>query len=554
MLRSWAKLARDRRDRSSSSSRRRGSGDVAERRGECASPRRARGRGARAPRPRPRARAAVRRERAARDRQGGDREARGGVRAAGRGAESGEARAEGRARRPPRRSPTAPTRAPTSTTGCALKTLQGLRARARPSLASSSTRGAASGARAADDVVERARAVHPERARRAVAVLRPRDADRPGDAGVGPGRRRWRSTRPARRATAGWRSPRRAAASGRTDDALADHVAVERRRRTTCRRRRSARSTSTPRNDVLYAGSGEPNGSSDSEAGLGPVQVDRLRRLVDAGARAASPVATNRAIGAIAVDPTDPDTIYIGTALARHGSSSVNGGRRTPPGRAAAGRLPVDRRRADVRRSSRTSPTRRCRTRRRPTPGSTSSPAGSRSCCSTRTTPTSSTRRCSATGSGGPTSRARNPTWEQVFHTMNQNDFTGPDEFIGDSTRRRDRVRLRRPRRRTRGSSSATPPTTGRSTATTRPRRRGRGATTTRRRSSATPTGICPPSDPMGDDVQHRQRLGRAVERRPGRPGLRRSTTTARTASAATTAWSRTRRARGRGRSGTWAR
>ena len=50
--------------------------------------------------------------------------------------------------------------------------------------------------------------------------------------------------------------------------------------------------------------------------------------------------------------------------------------------------------------------------------------------------------------------------------------------------RRRDRVRLRRPRRRRRGSSSATPPTTGRSTATTRRRRRGPGATTTR--SSAT--------------------------------------------------------------------
>ena len=26
------------------------------------------------------------------------------------------------------------------------------------------------------------------------------------------------------------------------------------------------------------------------------------------------------------------------------------------------------------------------------------------------------------------------PTWRQVFHTMNQNDFTDPNEFIGDST------------------------------------------------------------------------------------------------------------------------
>ena len=83
--------------------------------------------------------------------------------------------------------------------------------------------------------------------------------------------------------------------------------------------------------DTVYAGSGEPNGSSDSEAGLG------LFRSTDSGATwelvpGSADAATNRSIGSIAVDPTDPDTIYIGTALARHGSSSVNGGRRTPPG------------------------------------------------------------------------------------------------------------------------------------------------------------------------------------------------------------------------------
>ena len=42
-------------------------------------------------------------------------------------------------------------------------------------------------------------------------------------------------------------------------------------------------------------------------------------------------MAINRSIGAIAVKPGDPSTIYIGTDVARHGSSSVNGGRRTPP-------------------------------------------------------------------------------------------------------------------------------------------------------------------------------------------------------------------------------
>ena len=81
---------------------------------------------------------------------------------------------------------------------------------------------------------------------------------------------------------------------------------------------------------VLYAGSGEPNGSGDSEAGLG------LFRSSDFGATwhlvpGSASVATDRSIGAIAVDPTDPDTIYIGTDVARHGSSAVNGGRRTPP-------------------------------------------------------------------------------------------------------------------------------------------------------------------------------------------------------------------------------
>ena len=56
-------------------------------------------------------------------------------------------------------------------------------------------------------------------------------------------------------------------------------------------------------------------------------------------------VATNRSIGAIAIKPGSPSTIVIGTAVARHGSSSVNGGRRTPPGRAGARLLLVDERR-----------------------------------------------------------------------------------------------------------------------------------------------------------------------------------------------------------------
>jgi hypothetical protein len=88
---------------------------------------------------------------------------------------------------------------------------------------------------------------------------------------------------------------------------------------------------------TLYAGSGEQNGSGDSEAGLG------LYKSTDFGAswslvgppeldkKGSRAVAINRSIGSIAVDPANANTIYIGTALARHGSASVNGGRRTPP-------------------------------------------------------------------------------------------------------------------------------------------------------------------------------------------------------------------------------
>src|SRR3954470_1467192 len=82
--------------------------------------------------------------------------------------------------------------------------------------------------------------------------------------------------------------------------------------------------------DTLYAGSGEPNGSSDSEAGVG------LFRSTDGGVTwslvpGSAAVARDRSIGSIAIN-RDDGTIWIGTDLARHGSSSSNGGRRTPPG------------------------------------------------------------------------------------------------------------------------------------------------------------------------------------------------------------------------------
>ncbi|GAA1941443.1 WD40/YVTN/BNR-like repeat-containing protein [Nocardioides marmoribigeumensis] len=88
--------------------------------------------------------------------------------------------------------------------------------------------------------------------------------------------------------------------------------------------------------NTLYAGSGEPNGSGDSEAGLGlfkSTDGGRSWSLVPGSAS----VATNRSIGSIAIRQGRPDTIVIGTAVARHGSSSVNGGRRTPPNAPALG-------------------------------------------------------------------------------------------------------------------------------------------------------------------------------------------------------------------------
>ena len=101
---------------------------------------------------------------------------------------------------------------------------------------------------------------------------------------------------------------------------------------------------------TLYVGTGEPNGSGDSEAGVGLYKSTDFGRnwTPVAGSTASTapcepptsgtcPVATGRSIGAIAIDPTDPTHIFIGTDVARHGSSSVNGGRFTPPGSAKVG-------------------------------------------------------------------------------------------------------------------------------------------------------------------------------------------------------------------------
>ena len=86
-----------------------------------------------------------------------------------------------------------------------------------------------------------------------------------------------------------------------------------------------------PSGATLYAGTGEPNGSSDSEAGVG------VYRSTDYGAHwsllpGSQTVAHDRAIGGIAIDPNNRNHIFIATDEARHGLSSNSGGRFTPPG------------------------------------------------------------------------------------------------------------------------------------------------------------------------------------------------------------------------------
>ncbi len=100
---------------------------------------------------------------------------------------------------------------------------------------------------------------------------------------------------------------------------------------------------------TLYVGTGEPNGSGDSEAGVGLykstnggsswslVTGSTASTAPCASGNGTCPVATGRSIGAVAVDPNDASHIFIGTDVARHGSSSVNGGRFTPPGSAKVG-------------------------------------------------------------------------------------------------------------------------------------------------------------------------------------------------------------------------
>ena len=90
---------------------------------------------------------------------------------------------------------------------------------------------------------------------------------------------------------------------------------------------------------VVYAGTGEPNGSSDSEAGTGLFSstdngstFTRISTTTNAGE-----FAVGRSLDTIVIDRAQPAHWLVGTAVARHGSSAVNGGRFTPPGAAPVG-------------------------------------------------------------------------------------------------------------------------------------------------------------------------------------------------------------------------
>jgi hypothetical protein len=181
--------------------------------------------------------------------------------------------------------------------------------------------------------------------------------------------------------------------------------------------------------DTLYAGSGEPNGSSDSEAGLG------LFKSTDGGATwtlvpGSAEVATNRAIGGIAVDSAS-NTIYIGTAVARHGASSTTSGRRTPPGAPGLGVYRSVDGGAFVRAQDLAD-----KTPQDPTDPATGTDFFNGGVNRIEIDPNDpSSIYAAVIGYGLWRSTDGGDNWEQVFHTVNQTDYTtGAGDAFGDFT------------------------------------------------------------------------------------------------------------------------
>ncbi len=186
--------------------------------------------------------------------------------------------------------------------------------------------------------------------------------------------------------------------------------------------------------DTIYAGSGEPNGSSDSEAALG------LFRSRDGGrhwhlVKGSTSVAIDRSIGTIAVKRGHPNVIYIGTDVARHGSSGVGAGEAlTPPNAPALGLYKS----TDGGRHFRI-----FSDLQRQTPASPKSPASGRDLFQGGVNRVeldpSKPRRVYAAVFGYGLWRSVNggKTWRQVFHTVDQTDFSNPDDpgdIYGDRT------------------------------------------------------------------------------------------------------------------------
>ena len=74
-------------------------------------------------------------------------------------------------------------------------------------------------------------------------------------------------------------------------------------------------------NKNVWVGTGEANASGDSEAGVG------LYKSTDGGDTWSGPIGKSvfnaRAIGSIAIDPSDSNTMYVATTRAVRGISSV---------------------------------------------------------------------------------------------------------------------------------------------------------------------------------------------------------------------------------------
>jgi hypothetical protein len=84
------------------------------------------------------------------------------------------------------------------------------------------------------------------------------------------------------------------------------------------------------KSNTLYVGTGEPNGASENEAGVGLYKSTNAGKDWDLVPGSVA-VAKDRGIGAVAVDKSNPQHLFIGTAVARHGFSATSGGRFTPP-------------------------------------------------------------------------------------------------------------------------------------------------------------------------------------------------------------------------------